>query len=232
MENNSRIINWDNVFKQSKTFQNNKPFRFGFIEEFFTRDFYEKLYEGYPKIKNFLDGSSMSKSQLIRWWGDHDENEIVRDVEDSTLNEEWNRLFHYCHTKEFSENFRKFSGVPVTKLKHFSFVAYRKGGFQLPHIHNVGPSTLVIMVYFSKNWINGDPGGTYIASKADESKIIFEPYNLDNSMALFHDSSKAAHGIRYITKDVERKAIQITLEGYTPEHGWSAGTPEKIIRKN
>ena len=71
MENNSRIINWDNVFKQSKTFQNNKPFRFGFIEEFFTRDFYEKLYEGYPKIKNFLDGSSMSKSQLIRWWGDH-----------------------------------------------------------------------------------------------------------------------------------------------------------------
>ena len=33
---------------------------------------------------------------------------------------------------------------------------------------------IVMMVYFSKNWKQGDPGGTYIASKADESKIIFE----------------------------------------------------------
>ena len=96
-----------------------------------------------------------------------------------------------------------------------------KGGFQFPHIHNVGPSTLIFMVYFSKNWKDGDPGGTFIATEDDESSIIFEPYNLDNSVVIFHDGPKAMHGARYIKKDVERRALQITLEHYDEKTGWS-----------
>lgn len=231
MKNQTKIVNWDNVSKQSQAFQKNKPFKFGFIEEFFDREFYEKLYKTYPSLDDFLDGSGMTKAQLIRWWGSHNENDIARDEEDPKLSKEWNQLYHYCHSKEFIEKIREFSGIPVTKVKHFSFVAYRKGGFQLPHIHNVGPSTIVMMAYFSKNWKKGDPGGTYMASKADESKIIFEPYNLDNSVALFHDGPKAAHGMRYITKDVERRAIQIYLEEYSPKNGWSAKGYHKIKKK-
>ena len=100
-------------------------------------------------------------------------------------------------------------------------MSYTKGGFQEPHIHNIGPSTLIIMVYLSKNWVKGSPGGTYMASDVDESSIIFEPYNLDNSVAVFQDGPKAAHGIRLITKDVERRALQITLEGYSTDKGWT-----------
>ena len=47
---NTKIINWDNVFAQSKNFKNQTPFNFAFIEKFFVSDFYEKLYETYPKI--------------------------------------------------------------------------------------------------------------------------------------------------------------------------------------
>ena len=96
-----------------------------------------------------------------------------------------------------------------------------RGGYQLPHIHNVGPSTLILMLYFSKNWNKGDPGGTYITPEEDESKMIFEPYNLDNSALIFHDGPHAGHGVRPITKDVERRAIQIYLEEYSSETGWS-----------
>ena len=49
MPENSNIINWENVFAHSKTFQEQKPAKWVFIEEFFVRDFYEKLYETYPK---------------------------------------------------------------------------------------------------------------------------------------------------------------------------------------
>ena len=49
------IINWDNVFSESSTFKNNTPFKFAFIEEFFNRNFYEKLYETYPVIDNTWD---------------------------------------------------------------------------------------------------------------------------------------------------------------------------------
>ena len=78
------------------------------------------------------------------------------------------------------------------------------------------------MLYFSKNWNEGEPGGTYMATEEDESKIIFEPYNLNNSIALFHDGPKAAHGVRYITKDVTRQGMQIMLEEYLEkEDRWS-----------
>ena len=70
-----------------------------------------------------------------------------------------------------------------------------------------------------------------MASDTNESSIIFEPYNLDNSVIIFQDGPKAVHGIRLITKDVERRALQITLEGWSPELGWSGGDPDKIIEE-
>jgi hypothetical protein len=49
MATNSNIINWENVLTHSNTFQDQKPTKWTFLEEFFVRDFYEKLYETYPK---------------------------------------------------------------------------------------------------------------------------------------------------------------------------------------
>jgi len=221
---NTKIINWDSVFVQSKNFKNQTPFNFAFIEEFFVSDFYEKLYEIYPKIDDSWNvATHLEKSQFTKYWGDTGSSDPVGNDEDPKFSEEWNEFKKYAESEEFIGNFRKFSGVPVNKLKYFHFMAYRQGGFQFPHIHNVGPSTIIMMVYFTKGWEKGDPGGTYMASDIDESKIIFEPYNLDNSLALFHDGSKAAHGVRYILKNVERQALQITLEKYSDETGWSGG---------
>ena len=42
---NSEIVNWKNILAQSSTFQTQKPAKWAFLEEFFVRDFYEKLYE-------------------------------------------------------------------------------------------------------------------------------------------------------------------------------------------
>ena len=223
MDNFSGIINWENVFSQSETFQKNQPFRFGFIENIFEPNFYKKLYDTYPDLDTFEDGSDWSKSQLLRRWGKTPSRQVVDSGNDPSLSEEWNMLKKYAESNEFIENFRKFSGVPVTKLQQFHFISYKQGGFQLPHIHNVGPSTLVMMFYFSKGWKQGQAGGTYMSTDLDESTIIFEPYNLDNTMALFHDGPKAAHGTRLITENVERKALQITLEEWSSEKGWSSG---------
>jgi len=224
MENFSDRINWDNIFAQSDAFRKNTPCKFGFIEELFQRDFYEKLYESYPKIdETWNHTTAIGKESFSLYFEGYGKNKVVGDEDDPALSQEWNDLKRYARSKEFVENFRKFSGVPVNKLKYFHFIAMKKGGFQLPHVHNVGPSTLVFMIYFSKNWKNGDPGGTYISAEDDESSIIFEPYNLDNSVAIFHDGPNAMHGARYIKKDVERHALQITLEQYDEKLGWSGG---------
>ena len=222
MEDFSNIINWDAVEAKSNSFKNQTPFHFAFIEEFFKREFYEKLFETYPKIDETWEISNHpTKTQLLKFWNGIGPNEVVGYEDDPQYGEEWNKFKRYTQSEEFIEKIREFSNIPVNRLKFFNFMSYTKGGFQEPHCHNIGPSTLVFMVYLSKNWKDGDPGGTYMASDADESSIIFEPYNLDNSTAVFQDGPKSTHGVRLITQDVERRAIQFTLEGYSTENGWT-----------
>ena len=195
----TQIINWEKVFEKSDEFKKAKPFKFGFIENIFHEEFYQKLFDTYPKLDKFGDGSDLSRSQEVLQWGESG-RDIIHEGGDTNRSREWNILKKYAESEEFISNFRKFSGIPVNKLKYFKFIAYKKGGFQLPHIHNVGPSTVIMMFYFSKGWNVGDPGGTYLADDLDKSSIIFEPYNLDNTVALFHDGPNAAHGTRLIEK--------------------------------
>ena len=181
------------------------------------------MYETYPKKDDSWHfESSNDKSTHRKWFGGKKTNDAVVDLKDPNFSESWNEFYHYLFSDEFLSNIRKFSGVPVNRVKDFTFMLLTRGGYQLPHIHNVGPSTLILMVYFTKNWKKGDPGGTYVTPEEDESKMIFEPYNLDNSVLIFHDGPNAGHGVRYMTKDVERRAVQIYLEKYSTETGWSA----------
>ena len=228
MEDFSGIINWNNIFKQSDNFQKSEPFKFAFIEDFFVKDIYEKLYNSYPKFDDTWNHiTTYDKNHWSRKWANTSEHGIVSNDDDLTLGKEWNLLKRYASTDEFINNFKKFTNVPVTKLKHFHYIGMTQGGFQLPHIHDVGPSTLVLLLYFNENWPDGEPGGTYM-SKNEGADIIFEPYNLDNSCMIFQDGPHAEHGVRYINRDTERKAVQITLEGWFPETGWSGGDPKKI----
>ena len=232
MAKNLDIVNWENVFTHDVTFQEKKPTKWEFIEEFFVRDFYEKLYATYPKKDDsWFFETSNDKSAYRKWWAEENANDIPSNVEDPNFSEHWNTFHRYLFSDEFLANIRKFSGVPVTKVKSLGFMLLTRGGYQLPHIHNVGPSTLILMLYFTKNWSKGDPGGTYITPEEDESKMIFEPYNLDNSGIIFHDGPHAGHGVRYITKDVERRAIQIYLEEYSPETGWSAHPIKRELKE-
>jgi len=218
----SDIINWDSVFFKKDDFQKKELCKFTFIENFFQPEFYERLYETFPKSDDgkWISIESDDKSAFRQFWNSKTD-EIVSDKPDPAFSDVWNEFYHYLHSDECISKFREFSGVPITKLRHYAFMLLKQGGYQMAHCHNVGPSTLIIMPYFCKNWEHGDPGGTYISTTEDESKIDFEPYNLDNSAIIFHDGPYAGHGVRRIEKDVERKAAHIYYEEFSDESGWS-----------
>jgi len=226
-----KIINWEQVFNASEKFHADKSVKWAFIENFFHPEFYEKLYETYPKFDDsWKIEDSYDKLAYRKFWGDVDGDKNITQDQDSRYSEPWNELVKYLHTNECIKNFQKFSNVHVTKLKKFGFNLIKKNGFQLPHIHNVGPTTLILMIYFSKNWKEGEPGGTYITPEEDESKMIFEPYNLDNTAIIFHDGPSAGHGVRRVTKDVERRGIQIYLEEFSSDSKWSGDKqPQELI---
>lgn len=228
----NEIINWNSVFAKSQEFQNNSPCKWTFIENFFESSFYEKLYSTYPKSnEDWISVQSDDKSAFRKMWGEKITNDIIKDEDDQHYSEAWNKFHHYLFSEEFLENMRKFSQIPVNRPKHFAFHLMKRGGYQLAHIHNTGPSTLIMMLFFNKDWQKGDPGGTYVTPEEDESKMIFEPYNLNNSVVIFQDGPFAGHGVRYIEKDVERRAIQVYLENYSNVNGWSGDKKSLELRE-
>lgn len=211
------IINWQNVLANSNSFQNNKPFPYGFVEDVFEKKFYDKLYQTYPKEDEYwYVPKDWSRSSLKRFFG-KDEFGVFVDDEDPNLSKEWNDFHHYINTKEFVENMTKYTGIKLKGVRHFGFIKNRKGDFNMPHRHygesqnNIAGYDLTILMYFAKDWKKGDPGGTYVCANEDEASIIFEPYNLDNSMMCFKETPYSWHGSRYMTKDVIRPSIQFTM---------------------
>ena len=218
---NQKIINWENVFANSETFKNNKPFPFGFVENVFEPDFYNMLYETYPKVdSNWYKPTHFDRSATKRGFGNHlasKGDKYPPDQEDAKLSKAWNEFFHYFYTDEFMNNMSKYTGIELTKLCHFDFIYNQKGDFNMPHTHheNVEPKDYVYKVtflaYFVKGWKSGQPGGTYVSSEEDESTIVFEPYNMDNTWMCFAETPKSFHGSRYQTHDTPRPSIQFTL---------------------
>jgi len=214
------IVNWQNASSQSLNFKNNSPTKWAFIKEFLDRGFYEELYKTYPKFDDtWSEMDSYDRVGYRKFWKRDEETNHIQEY-DSRYNESWNKFLEYAWSEEFIKKLVEVTGVEVTGLRHFCFMYAKKDGFQSPHIHNVSDKTLIVFIYFSKNWKEGDPGGTYLSDGRDESKILFEPYDLDNTSLFVLDGPNAAHGVRRITKDVERRAIQLTYEPFSTTDGW------------
>ena len=214
------IVNWQNASSQSLNFKNSSPTKWAFIKEFLDRGFYEELYKTFPKFDDTWSlEDSYDKISYRKFWKRDDERNHIQEY-DSRYSESWNKFLKHAWSEEFIKKLVEVTGVEVTGLRHFCFMYAKKDGFQSPHIHNVSDKTLIVFIYFSKNWEEGDPGGTYLSDGRDESKILFEPYDLDNTSLFVLDGPNAAHGVRRITKDVERRAIQLTYEPFSITDGW------------
>jgi hypothetical protein len=212
----SDIINWKNFFEKTNEFQNNKPCKWAFIENIFTPKFYDKLYNTYPQWdetwENPSDYARSSQQKMIgvpAEWIKNQKNEF---------GEVWNELIEYVDSNDFRKNMSTFTGYEVKNIDYMSFMNSHKGDFSLPHCDGIEDCKgntqfrLQMMFYFSKGWQKGDPGGTYVCDGEDESKILFEPHNLDNSMMCFDVTSPLAwHGSRYIVKDVRRQALSVRV---------------------
>ncbi len=214
------IVNWQNAYDQSSNFKNSSPTKWAFVKEFLNKDFYEELYKTYPKFDNTYNvKDSYDCLSYQRFWKGNGMTNLIQEY-DSRYSESWNKFMEHLWSKEFIKKLVEVTGVEVTGLRHFCFLYAKKDCFQSPHIHNVSDKTLIVFIYFSKNWEEGDPGGTYLSDGRDESKILFEPYDLDNTSLFVLDGPNAAHGVRRITKDVERRAIQLTYEPFSTTDGW------------
>ena len=244
------MINWENLDGEFSNFRNRNPTKWAFIEEFLEREFYEKLYETYPKFDDTWDiqeHGEYGRLSYRKFWkrdegryfsdGSFREHVLVQE-NDSRYSESWNKFMNILWSEEFTKKLSQMTDIKQLNLKHMNFMYARKDGFQNTHIHNHSDKTLILFVYFSKDWKKGDPGGTFLADGIDfdakgekegNSKMIFEPGNLDNTSLIVLDGPYAAHGMRKITKDVERRGIQVTYEPFNTKNGWYSDKGRKVL---
>ena len=168
------IVNWNIINEKSSHFKNTKPTKWAFTKEFLNRELYEELERTYPKFDNTSWNVTDNEEKLSyrKFWkrdeggyyedGTPREHNLIPEY-DSQYSEAWNKFMSHMWSEEFIAKLRNFTGVEVTNLRHFCFMYAKKDGFQSPHIHNVSDKTLIVFVYFSKNWEDGDPGGTYLS---------------------------------------------------------------------
>lgn len=220
------MIDWVNLQKYSGRFKTQKPFRFAYIRNFLAKPFYDSLYKSYPEIDHTWQlENSVGSLKYSKTWNHTMSKDHIPKLsgfeKDHTISVHWRGLLSYLNNPDFAANFAKFSGLDLTHVKYAGFTAYKKGGFHIPHIHNNGPNCLIMLFYFNESWPKGEGGATYVSKKADESTILFEPDSLDNTCMIFQDGPRAAHGVRYITKDLTRRAFQLEIQHYDHTHGWS-----------
>ena len=224
------VVNWQNAYDKSSNFKSSGPPKWAFVKEFLNRDFYEELYNTFPKFDDTWNVTDNEEKFAYRkFWktdegryytdGTPREHNLIQEY-DSRYSGPWNKFLKHAWSEEFTKKLAEVTGVEVTGLRHFCFMYANKNCFQKTHIHNVSDKTLIVFLYFSKNWEEGDPGGTYLSNEANGSKILFEPCELDNTALFVLDGPEAAHGMRKIVKDAERKAIQLTYEPFSTTEGW------------
>ena len=233
------IVNWQSAYEQSSNFKNRSPTKWAFTKEFLDKNFYEELYQTFPKFDDTWQlEDSTEKLAYRKFWkrdeggyykdGTPREHNIITEY-DSRYSKSWNKFLSHAWSKEFIKKLADVTGVEVTNLRHFCFMYAKKDCFQSTHIHNVSDKTLIVFLYFSKNWEEDDPGGTYLSDGTDEPKILFEPNDLDNTALFVLDGPAAAHGMRKITKDVERRAIQLTYEPFSTTNGWYGRANKEVF---
>ena len=224
------VVNWQNAYDKSSNFKSSGPPKWAFVKEFLNRDFYEELYNTFPKFDDTWNVTDNEEKFAYRkFWktdegryytdGTPREHNLIQEY-DSRYSEPWNKFLKHAWSEEFTKKLAEVTGVEVTGLRHFCFMYANKNCFQKTHIHNVSDKTLIVFLYFSKNWEESDPCGTYLSNEANGSKILFEPCELDNTALFVLDGPEAAHGMRKIVKDAERKAIQLTYEPFSTTEGW------------
>jgi hypothetical protein len=212
----NKILNWKNILKKAHEFQNSKPFPYGYIENIINEEMYDKLCQTFP-VENEIwhQVTDWSRSSIKRYFGDEQKNSLALDVENKSLSEEWNKLHHYLFSNECITKFSEYTGLKLSGLRQFAFINNHKGHYNMPHYHFEDSQKgdehyqVTFLIYLTKGWIN-DVGGTYVCKNEDETSIIFEPKNLDNSMMGFAETPISWHGSKYITRDAIRHSIQFT----------------------
>ena len=112
------IVNWEKANEQSSHFKNTSPTKWAFTKEFLDKDFYQELYDTYPKFdSSYSIKDSYDTKSYQRFWKRDEDTNIIQEY-DSRYSESWNKFMEYLWTGYgyFMEYFWIFYGYVMEYL--------------------------------------------------------------------------------------------------------------------
>ncbi len=198
-------------------------FRYGFIEDLFRHDFYQRLVATFPDPKKFKLISKMSGGGHKKFYlgPEYAANRTpgcgcaLLDV-----SPEWQKVFRICNSPKFISYLSEKTGVPCNSLCNFGFTYGNEGCHQEAHVDgavraddpNEIKATLALLLYFNPE--KSEIGGTYVCLP-DRETIIMQAPHLFNSAFYFEQHPDAWHGFPEMPAGAERHLVSLT---YSLEH--------------
>ena len=124
------VVNWQNAYDKSSNFKSSGPPKWAFVKEFLNRDFYEELYNTFPKFDDTWNVTDNEEKFAYRkFWktdegryytdGTPREHNLIQEY-DSRYSEPWNKFLKHAWSEEFTKKLAEVTGVEVTGLRHFA----------------------------------------------------------------------------------------------------------------
>ena len=210
-----RVINFNELLKQKeeikKDYQSKKPFRYVMIENFFSADQAELVYQNYPQVEagqwdgtTYLDQNN--KFQKTKF----EENSII------------NTVFSELNSTDFTKWLQDITGVEEELLgddELFGGGLHQSinGAFLNVHVdYNIHPKTnfhrrLNVLVYMNKDWKDEYEGHLELWDLSQGDKVLLGKFApLFNRCVIFETNEISFHGHPKplkTPKDVTRKSI-------------------------
>ncbi len=193
-------------------------FHYGFTENIFKEDVYQKLTNTFPDIKSFKLVDKMSGGGHKRFYVGPDYysgKDWGCICHMKNLPEIWQKVLLESAAPEFIEMLSTATGIKFNSLCNFGFAYGNEGCVQEPHIDGAARpddpspvhSTIACLLYLNQK-PDGFTGTCIYAP--DRKTIIFQVPNLRNSMSFFKQHPSAWHGFPQVPKGESRRIISLS----------------------
>ena len=208
----NNIINSEylDLNKFKKTFHQNKPFPHLVMDNFLSKDFFEKLKNDKLKIEYSFGKNFLTDLEKNKWISKNtDLPEKIKSIIDELNKDVW--IKNLSQLSDLSNVFS--TSVGNTKLANYHVM--KKDGYLGPHVdHSDDPETglphvLNLIIYLSNEW-DDEWGGSTLLYNKNGKKIINEVKYVPNRAVIFLHTPYSFHGVKQIVNNkINRTSIYI-----------------------
>lgn len=194
-----------------------RGFVYGFVENLFPENLYERLVATFPDPKTFKFINKQSGGGNKRFYVGPDYHSHLQQgcIDGMKITEAWKDVMREASSPDFIAQLSRLTGVKCNNMSQFGFTYGNEGCMQGAHVDGAVREyekrpvavTLACLLYFNKH--PDTVGGTCVYAN-DRTTVVFQAPHLRNGMMFFQQHPEAWHGFPELPRGAERHLVSLS----------------------